>query len=88
MKQFQTCDDGAVFELSPDCFLNELIGLVIDIGGGFIHDEYFTASEYGARQADQLALTDGEVGSTLGEFELEAFAVVDARQSVLQMNFL
>ena len=63
-------NDGAILESVSYRSLNELVGVVIDVGGGFVHDQNSTATENGARQTNELTLTHRKIGSACQKGEL------------------
>ena len=55
-----------------DLLLDELVRPGVDVGGGLVHDEDGVVAEDGPGQADQLPLSDGEVGATFTHLSFNA----------------
>jgi hypothetical protein len=59
---------GAALEQAVESLADQHFGGGIDAGGGFVENQESGIVGEGAREADQLALADGESGTALGDF--------------------
>ena len=75
-------NDGAILESVSYRSLNELVGVVIDVGGCFVHDQNSTATKNGARQTNELTLAHREIGSACREGELRFNALTHTHSAV------
>jgi len=67
-------DYSAVLELGCDHVLDVLLGLYVDVGGGFVQEHDSIRLQDRADDADQLLLAGGEVRPLLLYLEVEAAA--------------
>ena len=65
MRTHSDGDDGLVLKHGPDDVLNDGVGLHVDGGGCFIHDQDARVTQERTRQAEQLTLTHAEILTTL-----------------------
>ena len=78
--------DSAVGELQLDQLLHDLIGVVIDGGGGLIKDQNACLAQQRSRQTDQLPLSKAQVVAALGTLVQEP--LLKTEHIVLQVRLL
>ena len=71
---------GALGEFRAYGFLNELVGLRVDVRGSFVENEDPIVFDDGACQTDELTLADAQIGTTLVDVGLQPH--------LLQLHFL
>jgi hypothetical protein len=64
---------GASGKKTVEGFANLQLGFGVDAGSGFIEDEEAGVVGEGSREADELALADGESGAALVDARVYAF---------------
>ena len=71
------CDghDGGVLEGVLDKILDDRVGLLVDVSGGFVHKQDLWFFDESSSDADELSLSDGEIASSGVELEGELVLV-------------